>query len=202
MPCLKRVYRSFAFRAVLLTAVTTVTFAGCFGGCIPPISFSVNLLNNISLPPAIAILGVGTPFSLTTDLPNQICSLPTQAQLTEQINTYVPSFLTSFIKLDSITIDQVKFTASEGDFNDFTYMAMTLLATGMDLPLGSASSATGLGTEFTLVPTAQVDLLDFLLNHAAGDCVNAEISLTGKVPAGALTFSMAADITVNVSLGF
>ncbi len=122
MQLLKRFLNSTAGRAAALAAITTLTLSGCLGGCIPPISFSATLLNNVSLPQEIILLGAGTNIDVTTDLPQGVCNFPTQEQLQQMVSTYVPSFLVNLIKVDSATIDRVRLTASQGNFNDFTFV--------------------------------------------------------------------------------
>lgn len=197
----RRVWQSATLRVALVVLVSTLALSGCLGGCIniPPISFTITLLNNVTMPDLGPVAGTQI-HDVTVTLPQGICNLPTREQIDTTIGAVVPSFLLNLINIKSLTLDRMHATASQGDFSSLTEVALAMKVNeSQTISLGVAHSP--LGTAFVLEPPQPVDLLDVLLNQVQGGCLNAEFTVDGAVPSGAVQFSVTADMTITIELG-
>ncbi len=187
-----------AMPVLILSIVLAASLTGC--GQIP-ISFTVSLLNDVTMP----VLGpiAGNPINnYTVELPKDICSLPTQAQIDEKITAHVPAFLLSLVDIERLTVDRVQLKATQDDFDDITYTSLDLLVQDVPDPItiGAASAPPAFGTEMNLQATPPPDLLNLLLNTINGKCVGAQVTVSGVVPDEAITFNMTADVTVVIKI--
>jgi len=186
----------------MLLMVLSIGLAGSLSGCGPiPISFTVSLLSDVTMP----VLGpiVGNPINnYTVELPKDICSLPTQSTINDKITAHVPAFLLNLVDIEKLTVDRVQLKAAQGSFDDITYTSLDLLVQDVPNPinLGAASAPPAFGTEMNLRATPPPDLLDLLLNTINGKCVGAQVTVSGVVPGEAITFNMTADVTVVIKI--
>ena len=192
------VRRYFTVRAVAMLVLTSVALVGCGGGCIqiPPVDFTVTLMEDVSVPGLGPLAWIATVQNQEIPLP-ETCDLPDVGDYRQELVDAVGEFLAGLITIDRVDLTKVVFAASEGDFHTLTRLRMVLVVGAAEYDLGTADSASGLGSRFELVPPAAIDLMEVLDGVS---CISAVLFVDGSPPETSLTFDVDAELEVTASL--
>ncbi len=198
---MQRKHTKAAVRILALAMLAAGLGSGCNGISLPPFTFELEGFTDVKFGPSL-----GLPAGLEVDEfafeVDEVCGLPDVQQFIQTIEQEVGAFLANRLQIDAITLDNVRFTATEGDFNDITYLGAEIVLQGeqdQEIALNTGVNPDGFGTEMTLAPEAPIDVLA-ILRGPSSDCVSGTLEISATTPATDIVFSSTLQLTVYVSL--
>lgn len=185
------------FRRAVAVAVITPALAltGCFGIEIdlPPVTITLPVATDATIPEVFK-----SNDKLSFNLP-QVCDLPDLGALEQEVRDALGR-AGGLLKIESVTLDEISFTATAGNF-DFLDV-FTLTFTKGDESASLSGNLTGQSdvTAFDLAPpqNQEVDILGLI--PGPGECLQANIEFTGSLPTEETTYSATMDITISSKL--
>ncbi len=195
--------------AVLVVVFGVVLGTGCGlknGGLeIGPVSFS--------LPVASGVLDTST-YPQAQGLPlvsgvieQDLCSLPTENDLTDVFRQAGSIDLSSVVKLSRVQLQRTVLHAANGDFRDVKAIQVYFVPRNGSIfntvNLGGAYSLTGFGDTIEIEPPKDVDLLKLIQENdtmPGQGCPTLRVRVTGSVPENAITWDAQIDVDAYASL--
>lgn len=182
--------------------------AGC-GDARIPVSFEValSLADNLSLP-GMDELPAGTAIPQGQEpLDVPVCVVPSEKTISKMVKNAAGSLAAKTLEIDEVILEDITLSASYGDFSTLTLIDITWNSTSPaigEVAVGSASSPAGFGSEITLTPESEIDLLDLAAEERVrllGQCPSVQVDVAGNVPETAPVFSVKAKVKVKGTAG-
>ncbi|GMV94151.1 MAG: hypothetical protein AMXMBFR82_39290 [Candidatus Hydrogenedentota bacterium] len=186
-----------------VVTVFSLAFAGCGlknGGIeFGPVSFSLPVAAGVfdaSVYPEAESLPLATGV-----VEMDLCTLPTEDELTEVFRQAGEIDLSSFVELSRVELRRTVLHASSGDFRDVkaiqVYFVPRYGSIFNTVNLGGAFSLTGFGNTIEIEPAKDVDLLELIRENDAipgADCPKLRVRVTGSAPDEAIAWDAQIDV--------
>jgi len=128
------------------------------------------------------------------EMSEELCDL---AQVQQELENLLPSFLAKRVKVRSVKVVSVDFEAAEGDFSSFNELDTVLTVDDVHYMFYTGVRPEGLGNSVRLKPEPPLNLADAINN---GECVKTYLRISGTLPKKALRFNVV--LRYRVRLGF
>lgn len=141
-------------------------------------------------------------------LEQDLCTLPTEDELSEVFRQAGQIDLSSVIELSRVELQRTVLHASSGDFRDVKAVQVYFVPRNGSIfnivNLGGAFSLTGFGDTIEIEPPDDVDLLEIIKENDAmpgQGCPTLRVRVTGTVPENAITWDAQIDVDAYARLG-
>jgi hypothetical protein len=183
-------------RGAAVVLAMSLMLSGCIGGCIkiPTITIPVTLLSNATVP---GLPFTGVPINEEFDLP-EFCNFPDLGDVEAAIAASPIGFVANLVKIESIIISNITFSADSGTFASFNTISMTLEVDGAPILIGTGSPSAG-GTKIVLTAANPPNLYSILRDLEPGACLQAKIAVAGMTPSEPLTFDLTMEFQIDLA---
>jgi len=186
-----------SLRTALLCVVLTAALS--FTGCGLQVR-SITLVKGIEVPTQATIKDESDPGWIEYlngqdyELNEQFCDLD---KFQEELEKALPEFLAKRVRVRSVRVVTLEFTAEEGNFDSIKELDSILSVNDNHYSFYSGIREDGMGTSVKLRPKPRLNLAD-AVNDAA--CVNTYLRIAGTLPEEALRFNIV--LNYRLRLGF
>jgi hypothetical protein len=203
---MRRNHRIIATAAALCTLI--VTGCGWKNGGIEfgPVSFSLPVAAGV-FDASVYPEAQGLPL-VSGVLEQDLCTLPTEYELSEVFRQAGQIDLSSVIELSRVELQRTVLHASSGDFRDVKAVQVYFVPRNGSIfnivNLGGAFSLTGFGDTIEIEPPDDVDLLEIIKENDAmpgQGCPTLRVRVTGTVPEDAISWDAQIDVDAYARLG-
>jgi len=173
--------RVFCYSAIVPVVLATACFPGGLGELGP---FEVTVeAGRGSLPRDFFPAKQG----LTLSREQPVCSLPSEDEISDEYMRVGDVDVSRFVRLSRVELQQTVFTATQGDFNFLSGLAVWYRPAPVNgeeqdaILLGSATNPEGLGAQVVLTPPDTVDFLELIRENDANrsdECPELVLELT------------------------
>lgn len=176
--------------ALALCGLAVLGLSGCNTEVqLPTVTLTLPLASN-ALVPDVSL----KDDKLSFELP-EVCDLPDLAALEEEVREALGP-AGGLIVIEAVLLDNIKFSASSGNFDFLDTFILTFSKDDESLDLSADLSGLTNITQFELAPdeNEEIDIIELL--PGPDECLQAEIDFTGSVPSGATRYNATMQVSI------